>query len=141
MIIKSGVLVAAIFAILGLLHIYWAMGGNFGSEVGVPTIEGKRAFEPTVTATLLVATALFIAMLVVLGQIGFLGKSIPPWIFRVGTFGISLVFLLRTIGNFKTVGFFKQIHDTPFAYWDTWLFSPLCLVIAVMTFLVAYQES
>jgi hypothetical protein len=39
------------------------------------------------------------------------------------------------------MGFFKQIHDTGFAYWDTRLFSPLCLLISVLAFLVAVKKN
>jgi hypothetical protein len=135
-----GVIVAVVFAVLALIHVYWAVGGSFGSSAGVPTIDGKRTFEPTATATLLVAAALFAAMLVILGQIGFWGNFIPQTVFRMMTLIISLVFLMRAIGDFSSVGFFKQIKDTPFAYWDTRLYSPLCLFITIAAFLVSFSE-
>lgn len=135
-----GILLAAIFAILSLFHVYWAAGGRFGGAVAVPTVGGSRSFSPSPFGTVLVAAALFIAMLTVLGQINFLGERIPRWIFRWATFGIAALFLLRAIGDFKLVGFFKQVNDTGFAFWDTYLFSPLCLFIAVAAFLISYEK-
>ena len=135
-----GILLAAIFAVLSLFHIYWAIGGRSASSVAIPSIDGKPLFSPSVFATLLVATALFLAMLTVLGQIGLLGEIIPLWIFRWATFAIAALFFLRSIGDFKIVGFFKQASDSGFAYWDTILFSPLCLFIAVVAFLISYEK-
>lgn len=135
-----GILLAAIFAILSLFHIYWAIGGRFGSSVAVPNVGGAPVFKPSTLATLLVAGALLLAMLTVLGQIGFLSETIPVWVFRWATFGISALFLLRAIGDFRIVGFFKHASDSGFAYWDTVLFSPLCLFIAVTAFLISYQK-
>ena len=88
----------------------------------------------------MVAVAFIAALLVVLGQIRFLGEFVPHWIFRVGTFGIAVIFLLRAVGEFKLVGFFKTLTGTPFAFWDTWLYSPLCLAIAVIAFVIAYKD-
>ena len=135
-----GILLASIFAILSLFHIYWAIGGRSASSAAIPSIDGKPLFNPSGFATLLVATALFLAMLTVLGQIGFLGEIVPAWIFRWATFVIAALFFLRAIGDFKIVGFFKQASDSGFAYWDTVLFSPLCLFIAVVAFLISYQK-
>jgi hypothetical protein len=137
----SGLLLAAVFALLGLFHVYWAAGGRFGSVSGVPTVNGARVFNPSVAGTLLVAAALFGAMLVILGQINLLGEAIPKWVFRGATLVIGVLFFLRSIGEFRLVGFFKQVRDTPFAFWDTWLFSPLCLLIALTAFLLAYKNS
>lgn len=137
----SGLLLAAVFALLGLFHVYWAAGGRFGSVSGVPTVNGARVFNPSTAGTLLVAAALFGAMLVILGQINLLGKAIPQWFFRWATLVTGVLFFLRAIGEFRLVGFFKQIRDTPFAFWDTWLFSPLCLLIAVTAFALAYKNS
>jgi hypothetical protein len=135
-----GILLAAIFAILSLFHIYWAFGGQIGGANAIPSNNGVPIFKPSIFATLLVAGALLLAMLTVLGQIGFFGETIPVWIFRWATFGISILFLLRAIGEFKYVGFFKKVNDSGFAYWDTILFSPLCLYIAVTAFLISYQK-
>ena len=135
-----GIILAAIFAILSLFHIYWATDGRFGSAVTVPTVGGEPSFNPSPFATVLVAVALFVAMLTVLGQIGFWGETIPRWIFRWATFGIAALFLLRAIGDFKLIGFFKQANDTGFAFWDSFLFSPLCLFIAVAAFLISYNK-
>ncbi len=140
MIRTLGILLAIIFAAIALLHIYWALGGSTSDMAAIPTVGGKQAFAPSAFATAMVAAAFVMAMLVVLGQIGFLGEFIPHWIFRVGTFGISVIFLLRAIGEFRLVGFFKTLTGTPFAYWDTWLYSPLCLGIAIIAFIVAFKE-
>jgi hypothetical protein len=136
----SGILLAAVFAVLSLFHVYWAAGGRLGIGAGVPTVSGARVFNPSTAGTLLVAAALFCAMLVILGQINLLGETIPKWIFRWASLFIAVLFFLRAIGEFRLVGFFKQIRDTPFAVWDTWLFSPLCLLIAVTAFLLAYKK-
>jgi hypothetical protein len=135
-----GILLSAIFAILSLLHVYWAAGGRFASIAAIPTVDGKPLFRPSMSATLLVAAALFAAMLTILGNLGLFGEQIPRWIFRWTTFLIALLFLLRAIGDFKLLGFFKQINDTGFAYWDTVLFSPLCLFIAVVAFLINFRK-
>ena len=136
-----GLLLAAVFALLSLFHVYWATGGRFGIGSGVPTVDGARVFQPSTAGTLAVAAALFCAMLVILGQINLLGEAIPKRIFRWATLFIGVLFFLRAIGEFRLVGFFKQVRDTPFAFWDTWLFSPLCLLIAVTAFMLAYKNS
>ena len=135
-----GILLAMIFAVLSFFHLYWAAGGRFGGGAAIPTAGGERLFTPSPFGTILVA-ALFAAMLVVLGRLKFLGAVIPGWIFYWGTWVISLLFLLRAIGDFRYVGFFKSVLDTDFARWDTNLFSPLCLFIAVAAFLISYYEA
>ncbi len=135
-----GVLLAAIFAALGLLHLYWAAGGRKGSAISIPTVDGQSAFNPMPGVTVLVAGGLFAGMLIVLGQLGILGQALPGWIFQCGTWGIVIVFGFRAIGEFRLVGFFKSVVDTPFARWDTWLFSPLCLAIAAIAFLLTYHR-
>lgn len=137
---RLGLLLALIFACLGLLHIYWAVGGNWGSAVAIPSVNGKRTMNPSALATVLVAVALWLAMCTILGRLGVFGAVLPHWVFYWGSLGISLIFLLRAIGDFRVVGFFKQVRDTGFAHWDTMLFSPLCLFIAVIAFLVAFRK-
>lgn len=140
MIRVAGMLVALTFGALSLLHLYWAAGGRFGGGAVVPTVGGRRTFDPSPFGTILVAIALLVAMLIVLGRLGLLGEAIPRRVFRWGTCGIAVVFLLRAVGDFRLVGFFKRVSDTPFAHWDTWLFSPLCLAVAVVTFALVYSE-
>lgn len=141
-----GILLAVIFAVISLFHLYWAAGGTFGMSVVVPTVAvpsrgSVRAFKPPVVGTILVAGAFLLAVAVILGRLRFLGDIVPHRIYRWGTWAIALIFFLRAIGEFRLVGFFKRVSDTPFAYWDTWLFSPLCLIIAVMAFILAYAEA
>lgn len=114
-----GGIAATVFGVLGLLHVWWALGGRIGSTAVIPTREGRRTFEPSRSATLAVAGALFAAALVVLHM-------------RTGLFVLSLVFAARAIGNLGTVGFSKTVRGTSFARWDTWLYSPLCLALAAL---------
>ena len=136
-----GILLAVIFAILSFFHLYWAAGGRFGIGATIPTIGGESLFNPSPFVTILVAAALFAAMLVVLGRLEIWGVFVPSWIFYSGTWVISLLFLLRAIGDFRYVGFFKSVTDTNFAHLDTNLFSPLCLFISLVAFLVSRYET
>jgi hypothetical protein len=141
-----GILLVVIFAVISLFHLYWAAGGAFGKSVAVPTVTmpsrgNIRTFEPSVGSTILVALAFLLAIAVILGQLRFLGNIVPHWMFRWGTWIIALIFFLRAIGEFRLVGFFKKVGDTPFAHWDTWLFSPLCLIIAIIAFMLAYTKA
>lgn len=44
---------------------------------------------------------------------------------------IPIIFLVRAIGDFNYVGFFKKTKNTHFAKMDRKYFSPLCLLIAI----------
>lgn len=107
----------------------------------VPAVDDKRVFHPSPIATGVVALALLIAALIVLGRLHLGGAFLPPSIFHAGTRSLALVFFLRAIGEFRFVGFFKRIRDTRFAYWDTRLFSPLCLLMSMLAFWLAYTAA
>jgi hypothetical protein len=123
---------AGILGALSILHAYWALGGRLGSAYTVPVVRGQRAFEPGPFATWVVCGLLGLAVFVVIGKAGWVGRNTMPMIFEVGVWGLSIVFLLRAFGNLRTFGFFKTITGTPFARWDTWLYSPLCLLLALL---------
>jgi hypothetical protein len=40
---------------LGLLHVYWALGGRSGSVAAIPTLDGRPLFSPSLFTTVLVA--------------------------------------------------------------------------------------
>lgn len=135
-----GIMTTIIFAALALLHIYWAGGGRRGRALAVPTVNnGRRLFTPSSIGTVAVAAALLLAAFILLGRMGIGATLLPQWVFDRGTWVISLVFLARAVGEFRYVGFFKREHNTDFARWDTWLFSPLCLFIAVSAGVIGYS--
>jgi hypothetical protein len=136
-----GILLAAIFVGLGLVHVYWALGGQSGGAAGVPSVDGRPLFRPSPLGTGMVAAALLVAAWVIAGAIGWLGEVIPASVFRVLTLAMSLVFLLRAIGDFKYVGFFKPRSGSAFAYWDARVYSPLCLFVAAAAFVVGWWKA
>lgn len=116
---KVGRLLAVVFFVLGSIHVYWALGGRWGMAI----FEGVA--DPPAWAALLVAAALFAAMLIILGRIGFGAGRIPSWIFRWGTGVLAAVFLVRGIA-----GYLEVTTNMEYELWDAWLFSPLCLSIS-----------
>ena len=121
---------AMILASLSLLHAYWALGGRWGVEFTIPVVEGRRAFTPSPLATWAVCGLLALA-------VGLVARRSP----LIGIWGLAVVFLLRAIGEFRMVGLFKSIKDTDFARWDTRLYSPLCLLIALLAAAVATSSN
>ena len=139
-----GFLTVCLFAALALLHLYWAAGGGWGRGVAVPTglptggAGGARLFNPTRAGTLAVAAGLLLAALVVLGRLGVRAAPVPGWVFVWGCWLLALTFLARAVGEFRYVGLFKRVRGTDFANWDTWLFTPLCLLIAASVAIINY---
>lgn len=119
------------FALLGALHVFWALGGRLGFGAAVPEVDGQRAFTPTPAAIFAVALALFVACGLVLGRAGVFGSLAPAALFKWPVLVMGVVFLARAVGEFRLVGLFKRVRGTSFARWDTWLFSPLCLGISL----------
>lgn len=127
----------AIFVALAALHVFWAAGGRAGGAAAIPRHAGRALLTPSPLATLAVAGALVAAALVTAAAAGWLGRGTALRVGRPLAYGLALVFALRAVGDFRYVGFFKSLGDDPFRSWDTWLFSPLCLLIALAALTVA----
>lgn len=130
------VLVSALLLLAGL-HVYWAAGGRWGKRQAIPEIHGQPAFTRSRLSTLAVALGLIFASGVAILRGFFLFSSFPGSPAHWASIAIGLVFLVRALGDFRLIGFFKRHRGSPFATWDTWLFSPLCLLIAAAFFFLA----
>ena len=133
----AGALATLILAALAGLHVYWATTDHAALATVVPTVEGEPLFRPTRFATFGVALLLTLAAGVLIGARGWLGAIAPRWLFRAGAGGVALVFLLRAVGDFHWVGFFKTHQGTRFASLDSALYSPLCVALFLASALAA----
>ena len=130
----AGFSAAAAFAALAALHLYWAAGGRAGRSAAVPTVDRRPVLAPSTTATVAVAVLLAAAAVVVVGAV--VGWD-PRVGFRLGCAALAAVLLVRAIGDRRYVGFLKRVRGTEFARRDTWIYSPLCLLLALAVSAVA----
>lgn len=130
----AGVGAAVLLGALSALHLYWAAGGRAGASAAVPAADGRPLLSPSTRATLAVACLLALSAVILLGGVA---RWTPSVLFRIGAGGIGAVLLARAVGERRYVGFFKRVRGTTFARRDTWLYSPLCLVLAGAAVLVA----
>lgn len=138
----AGVL-AAVFAALAALHVYWATRAvpdvaPAGGAVPVRA-DGTPLFRPGRTSTLAVALLLGAAAIVVLGRTALIATLAPAALYRIATWVLGSVLLLRAIGEFRYVGLFKRRRGTRFATMDTWLYTPLCAALAAGVFYLAIR--
>ena len=122
-----------IFLLLSTLHFYWLLGGKRGMDSAIPTKEksADKLFKPSAFSTILVAVGLLVFGLVELGNTGIFSNWIAVKYFRWGNLVIAFIFLVRAVGDFKYIGFFKKVRGTLFAKNDSRYYAPLCLFIAV----------
>ena len=126
-----------IFLVLGAFHFYWFFGGTWGLDKVIPTKGAKtESLQIPKFATLLVGLGLTACGLLYLCKSNLLSLALPSWIFTYAFWAIPIVFILRSIGEFNYVGFFKKIKDSDFAKADSKIFSPLCLFIGTVGILI-----
>lgn len=144
--------VVLIFSGLSLLHIYWAAGGNWGSDVAIPSLlvatasepghannEPKmiKAIAPGKAITLVVAGAFALVALLVVLHTGLLGLAVSHWALRWSLGAVTFAMLARAVGDFRLLGFFKTVTGTPFARMDTWCYSPICVALGLALLWIA----
>jgi hypothetical protein len=143
------VAIVCVFAALSLLHVYWAFGGNLGIDAAVPDRPRRpggggdeqpvKALKPSFAATLLVASVLASVGVLVSLRAGLFTPVVTHWSLRWLIIAIAFALLARAVGEFNLVGFFKRVHGTVFARFDTWLYSPLCVVLGLGLLKVAFS--
>ena len=130
---------ATIFILLSFLHIYWALGGNWGMNAVLPTLsENQRRFHPGLYGTFAIGVAMGLFAFISIGNMGIFDAFAGRDIFRYASTAIAIVFLLRAMGDFRYIGFFRKANGTLFAKNDIRYYSPLCVFIALLTLAVAW---
>lgn len=120
------------FTFLAGMHFYWAAGGHWGLSGALPANEqGMKLLNPSTLDCIIVGVLLSLLALFYLLAIGIIESGLSDTIKLIGLWVVPIIFALRAIGDFKYVGFFKQIRTTEFALLDTIYFSPLCLAISL----------
>jgi hypothetical protein len=140
----AAILNVILLLIISGIHVYWAFGGKWGAALAIPDLPqrtGAKAFSPGPLATLLVAAGLAAMAGLHLHKIGWLAIPLPHWLNKYGLLAVGGIFFLRVIGDFRYIGFFKRVTDTPFARMDTALYIPLCLVISIAAFWTAVSPA
>lgn len=121
------------FLILSSFHFYWLFGGIWGLNKVIPSKEGQlESLTIPKFGTFIVALVLLSFGFIYLLKSQLISIYVPNWITEYGYWIVPSIFMLRAIGDFNYVGFFKKIKHSEFAKADTQLFIPLCLGIGVL---------
>ena len=126
-----------IFTVLGAFHFYWLFGGTWGLKKAIPTKSNEvNTISIPKLATLIVGLVLVLFGLIYFMKSGLINVQVPDWLTNYGYWFIPSLFILRAIGEFNYVGFFKKIKNTEFAQADSQIFSPHCLTIGIIGILL-----
>ncbi|WP_025026945.1 DUF3995 domain-containing protein [Caldalkalibacillus mannanilyticus] len=130
---------ALVLFLISFIHIYWAIGGRWGSRAAIPTTDtGERpAFTPKIWETLTVAALVFIIACTLLIQAGTVSFIHPNFYSKWMCLIAGIIFLLRAIGDFNYMGFFKKIKGSTFAKNDTFLYNPLCVLLGIVYLMIS----
>jgi hypothetical protein len=130
-----------IFLSLSSIHIYWSFGGQWGKDAALPTKDNNiKVMSPGFLSTVVVALGLLVFGIFILIEAKILNFPIPLLFHKYGLWIIATIFLIRAIGEFKFVGFFKKIKHTKFGQNDTNYYSPLCLAIGILTIILELNK-
>ncbi len=128
---------SCVFFLISSIHFYWSLGGKFGFYAALPSNEkGEIILHPKKIDCIIVGVVFLLFCLFYLKKSTLLSIYTPPWVLNYGGWIIPSIFILRAIGDFKYLGFFKRIRTTKFGKADTYYFAPLCLIIAISGFLL-----
>ena len=136
-----GLLLFFTFSFLSVIHFYWGLGGKWGANAAIPTKANKeKVMNPKLFECFVVAFGLLGFGLFILVKTKILSFYLPNWLMKYGLWILSAIFILRAIGEFKYVGFFKKNRSTQFGQLDTKYYSPLCLAIGLLVMALALMR-
>ena len=123
------------FTVLSIIHLNWALGNTWGLSKALPTKDDNQKItkpSPILTLSVAIGLLIFAAFYFIIPEPG----NPKNWIFDYIGWIIPTIFLIRSIGDFKYVGFFKRIRTTEFSRMDSKYYSPLCTAIALLGYLI-----
>ena len=123
----------SIFIALTSIHFFWLLGGSVGMKYAFPyNSKSKKRFYHPGKFGLFIKTIILAAMAwFCLAQTGSFNFMLNDETIRWGNRVTGIIFILRAIGNFRYVGFTKTFKEGEFAQLDTYVYSPLCLIIVL----------
>lgn len=137
------VVALAIIAFAAGFHLYWAFGGRVGFSVSLP----QRADGSTVMhqrlgwwrpAAATVGLGLILLGALTLAAAGHLALPLSPGMAKLALLPVGAAFILRAFVPTPWTGFFKRIRTTRWARYDTFLYSPLFLLLGSCLLVIAF---
>lgn len=126
-----------IFTVLAVIHFVWALGVSWGEKFAVPAKEnGEKVINPGRLECIIIGSGLSLFAIFYLSYLDFATYKFPEWVYLSVGWGIPSIFMLRAIGEFKYIGFFKKVKNTDFGKADTVFFSPLCILIGIIGIMI-----
>jgi Protein of unknown function (DUF3995) len=122
--------VCFVFVALGLWHFYMALLPRSGMSGAVPSLQGKPLFVPSRAATIAVGIVLLLFAVLVAATARIVTAGVPDTALSWLCYALAAGLLARAVGEFKYVGFFKRVRGSRFATLDTFVYSPLCVLLA-----------
>ncbi len=120
----------ALFAIISAFHFYWALSDReVDLNYVIPHVDGKPVFVPTRLGSASIGVLLLGASVLILLNAYNFAPFIPGILYKGALGALSVIMLIRAVGDFKLIGFFKKIKSGKFADMDTKFYSPLCLYL------------
>ena len=131
-----------IIAFAAAFHLHWALGGRLGWSVSLPQrADGSSVLHNRIgwwrPAAGAVAAALVLLGTLALAAAGLVSLPLSPELGRGALALAGGAFVLRAIVPTPWTGFFKRIRTTRWARYDTWLYSPLFLLLGLSLVAIA----
>lgn len=123
--------------IIGGFHLYWGYGGNSFTDRILPKY--PHNFKPQLinrSPNIAECYLIFVAFLVLAVLLWLNFFNIWYRLIKILLDLAILLFFLRTIGDFNAAGLFKREHSTLFGYWDTHLYTPLCIWFTISILII-----
>jgi hypothetical protein len=124
----------AIIVFAASFHLYWALGGRLGYSVslpqrpdGVPVMVHRIGWWRWAAGGVALALVLLGALAVTFAA--HIDSPLPPSIAKGALIVSGTAFILRAIVPTPWTGIFKRIRATRWARYDSWLYSPLFLLL------------
>jgi hypothetical protein len=136
------VIALAIIAFAAGFHLHWALGGRLGFSVSLPQrADGEPVMRHRLgwwrPATGAVALGLILLGALTLVAAGQLALPLSATMARLALLPVGAAFILRAVVPTPWTGFFKRIRTTRWARYDTFLYSPLFLLLGASLLVIA----
>ncbi|ESZ42738.1 DUF3995 domain-containing protein [Mesorhizobium sp. L2C066B000] len=123
-------------------HLYWGLGRGVGAGVALPQREdGTPAIKETAFGAMAVGLILVLVLLLVLGFIGAVRLPLAQPLLKAGIILWAIVFSARALSWSRYFGLFKRVRTTRFASYDSWFYSPSCLLLGLGLFYLALSQT